>query len=210
MSWSWHSLTSQERNFIRQFVEKLRLECKVIHHTHQELPYSIVQCMERRTQHNASSRTVNGRWRNWTTIFNPCLHKHPVKDVSVLRHGDDFATLATRTRIAEYKEDLSKHLLAKHIATLGPRPQLLDACELRFLNRVMRCVVPPFGKAAERIEIEADPKHSELLIKNSANKQQRSAHTKRAYERQFTHNQTFTRRCHIIPFHCHATRVVIS
>ena len=36
---------------------------------------------------------------------------------------------------------------------IGPRPQLL--------------VVPPFGKAPERIEIEAYPRHSELLIKNS-------------------------------------------
>ena len=61
-------------------------------------------------------------------VFNPCLYKHLVKDISVLRHGDDFATLATRTRIAEFKEELTKHLLAKHIATLGPRPQLLDSC----------------------------------------------------------------------------------
>ena len=56
-------------------------------------------------------------------VFNPCLYKHPVKDVSVHRHGDDFATLATRTQIAEFKEDLSKLLLVKHIATLGPRPR---------------------------------------------------------------------------------------
>ena len=100
-------------------------------------------------------------------MFNPCLYKHPVKDVSVLRHGDDFATLATRTQIAEFKEALSKHLLVKHIARPGPRPQLLDVSEVRFLNRVIRWVVPPFGKAPERIEIEADPRHSKLLIKNS-------------------------------------------
>ena len=100
-------------------------------------------------------------------VFNPCLYKHLVKDVCVLKHGDDFSTLATRTQIAEFKEDLSKHLLLKHIATLGPRPQLLDVCEVRFLNRVIRWVVPPFGKAPERIEIEADPRHSELLIKSS-------------------------------------------
>ena len=98
-------------------------------------------------------------------MFKTCLYKHPVKDVSVFRHGDDFATLATRHQIAEFKEHLSKHLLVKHIATLGPRPQLLDACEVRFLNRVIRWVVPPFGKAPERIEIEADPRHSELLTK---------------------------------------------
>ena len=36
-------------------------------------------------------------------------------------------------------------------------------CEVRFLNRV----TPPFGKAPERIEIEADPIDSELLIENS-------------------------------------------
>ena len=93
-------------------------------------------------------------------MFNPCLYKHPVKDISALGHGDDFATLATRTQIAEFKEDMSKHLLVKHIATSGPRPQqLLDACEVRFLNRVIRWIVPPFRQAPERIEIEVDPRH---------------------------------------------------
>ena len=107
---------------------------------------------------------------NWTTTLEcstRCLYKHPAKDISVLRHGDDFGTLATRTQIAEFKEELSKHLLVKHIATLGSRPQLLDSCEVRFLNRVIRWIVPPFGRAPERIEIEADPRHAELLIKNS-------------------------------------------
>ena len=61
-------------------------------------------------------------------VFNPCLYKHPVKDVSVLRHNDGFATLATRTQIADFKEDLSRHLLVQHLATLGPRQQLLDSC----------------------------------------------------------------------------------
>ena len=59
-------------------------------------------------------------------VFNPCLYKHPVTVISVLRHGDDFATFATRTQTAEFKEDLSKHSLVKHVATLGPRQQLLD------------------------------------------------------------------------------------
>ena len=112
-------------------------------------------------------RTMEKLEKNNIGVFNPCLYNHPVKYVSVLRHGDDFATLATRTQIVEFKEDLSKHLLVKHIATLGPRPQLLDVCEVRFLNRVIRWVVPPFRKAPDRIEIEADPRHSELLIKNS-------------------------------------------
>ena len=100
-------------------------------------------------------------------MFNPCLYKHPAEDISVLRHGDDFATLATRTQIVEFKEDLSKHKIVKHIATLGPRPQLVDSCEVRFLNRVIPWVVPSFGKAQEPIEIETDPRHAELLVKNS-------------------------------------------
>ena len=34
--------------------------------------------------------------------------KRLVIDVSVLRHGDDFATLATRTQIGDFKDDLNK------------------------------------------------------------------------------------------------------
>ena len=96
---------------------------------------------KRRTQHSALIRTVKRTMEKLDYnigLFNPCLYKRLVKDVSVLRHGDDFATLATRTQIAEFKEHLSKHLLVKHIAPLGPRPQLLGSCEVRFLNRVIR------------------------------------------------------------------------
>ena len=126
--------------------------------------------MERRTQHNALKLYCDGKMDKLdynVGVFNPCLHKNPVKDIGVLRHGDDFATLATRTQIGELKEELSKHVLVKHIATLVPRRQLLDSCEVRFLNRVIQWIVPPLGKAPERIEIEADPRHAELLIRNS-------------------------------------------
>ena len=91
-------------------------------------------------------------------VFNPCLYKHLVKDISVLRHGDDFATLATRTRIAEFKEHLSKHLLVKHIATLSPRQQVLDSCEVRFLNRVATMDCAAVWKCARLYLDEAGPK----------------------------------------------------
>ena len=153
-----------ERIFIRLSVEKLRSECKVIHHALPIRNCHALSCnVERRTQHSALIRPVTGLRKNWTATLvcsiRVCKKKHLVKDVSVLRHGDDFETLATRIQIAEFKEDLSKHLLVKHIATLRPRPQLFDVCEVRFLNRVIRWVVPPFGKAPERFEIEADPRH---------------------------------------------------
>ena len=70
------------------------------------------------------------KWIAAFGVFNPCLYKHSVKDISVLRYDDDFATLATRAQIAEFNEHLSKHLLVKHMATLGPRPQLFDSCEV--------------------------------------------------------------------------------
>ena len=70
-------------------------------------------------------------------VFNPCLYNHAVKVISVL--GDDFAAHARRAHNAEFKEHLSNHLLVKHIATLGPRPRLLDSCEVRFLNAPVDC-----------------------------------------------------------------------
>ena len=141
----------QEHIIICQSVEKLRSECKVIHRAHQEMPCFIVQCMERTTQHNALIRTVN----------------ELVKDVTVLRHGDVFETRCNTNSDRGIQGRLEQTCTHEHIAALGSRPQLLDVCEVRFLNRVIRWVVPPFGKAPDGIEIEADPKHSELLIKNS-------------------------------------------
>ena len=41
-------------------------------------------------------------------VFNPRLYKNPVKDIRVLRHGDDFATLATRTQNAEFEEEFEQ------------------------------------------------------------------------------------------------------
>ena len=157
----------------------------MIHHAHQELPCSIVQCIERRTQHNALIRFVNGQKVDYNIgVFNPCLYRHPVKDVSVLGHGDDIPTLSTRTQIEEFKKDLSKHLLVKHIATLGPQPQLFDACEVRFLNRVIRWFVPPLGNCKGV---------------NTPGSVRETVHAQVAC----------TTRFHIIPFQCHVTRVFL-
>ena len=93
-------------------------------------------------------------------VFNPRLYRHPVKDISALRHGDDFSTLAKRTQIFEFQGRAEQTFICEAHCNMGSRPQLLDSCEVRFLNRVIRWIVPPFGKASERIEIEADPRHA--------------------------------------------------
>ena len=63
------------------------------------------------------------------------------------------------------------------MATLDPRPQLLDSCEVRFLNRVLRWIVPPFGKAPERIEVEADPRRAELIQNSGLQSNSKGVHT---------------------------------
>ena len=100
-------------------------------------------------------------------VFSPCLYKHYVKDVCVLRHGDDFFDTCDTNSDRGIQGRLEQTFTRETHCNIRSAPQLLDSCEVRFLNRVIRWVVPPFGKAPERIETEADPRHSELLIKNS-------------------------------------------
>ena len=97
-------------------------------------------------------------------ILNLCLYHHPVKDISVYRFVDDFVVCGTRAQVAEFKDELGKHLIVKHLGTLGPCKALGDCQEVRCLNRLIRWVCPPFGKGVERIEYEADPRHAELVI----------------------------------------------
>ena len=59
---------------------------------------------------------------------------------------------------------MSKHLIVKHLATLGPCTALGDVTEVRILNRIVRWGKPPYESGRERIEYEADPGHAELII----------------------------------------------
>ena len=64
-SWSWGSLTSPESTFTRQCAKKPLFECHmVMHHAHQELPCSTVQCAEPRTQLSALTCIASGLWSN--------------------------------------------------------------------------------------------------------------------------------------------------
>ena len=140
--------------------EKCRFECKVIRHAHQELPRSTAKCTERRTRHSALICTVSGRCgeiglEHWSVQNRACTNILS-KDISVLAHGDDFATLATRTQIAEFKEDLSKHLLVKQIATLCPRQQLFTSVRHDF--RFVCC-----GGLCRRLEKRQNVLRSKLI-----------------------------------------------
>ena len=84
--------------------------------------------------------------------------------MSVFRHGDDFVVSETRKQQREFEEQLSKHLVVKHVAALGPCTALGDVTEVRTLVRIVRWVRHRQGSGRGRIEYEGDPRHAELII----------------------------------------------
>ena len=83
--------------------------------------------------------------------------------VRQVRWGDDFSVSGKRASCQRYKEDLSQHLLVKVVAILGPNSELGDTQEAIHLNRLIRWY-PPGSAGGERIELEADPRHAEILV----------------------------------------------
>ena len=113
---------------------------------------------------DVASENAMTAMENDTGKFSPCLYHSSSVDMSVFRHGDDFVVSGTRTQQKEFEEQLSKHLIVSHLATLGPCTALGGVTEVRILNRIVRWVKPPHGSGRERIEYEADPRHAELII----------------------------------------------
>jgi hypothetical protein len=82
--------------------------------------------------------------------------------MSCFRHGDDFVTEGTRKDLTWFAAELNKHLIANVKGVLGPRTDLGDAAELSVLNRIIRWI-PHGDEGGERIEVEGDPRHVEIL-----------------------------------------------
>ena len=62
----------------------------------------------------------------------------------VRRHGDEFVLSGMRTQQKDFEEQLSKHLMVKHLATLGQYTALGDLTKVRVLYRIVRWVEPPY------------------------------------------------------------------
>ena len=56
-----------------------------------------------------------------------------------------------------------KHLLVKATAVMGPTVEIGDVQEAVRLNRLLR-LYPPSAEGGERWELEADPRHVEILV----------------------------------------------
>ena len=87
----------------------------------------------------------------------PCCFYHPVWEVSIVVHGDDFTALGTKEDLDRYERELAKVFELKIRGRLGEGPK--DDKEIRILNRIVRML--PNG-----IAYEADPRHAEMLMRS--------------------------------------------
>ena len=101
--------------------------------------------------------------------FSICVGYRKVMDtlVSLVRWGDDFSFSGRRSLCNAFRDDLGKHLLFKTTAVLGPNAEMGDAQEAIRLNRLLR-LYPPGAEGGERWELEADPRHVEILVSQMA------------------------------------------
>ena len=85
----------------------------------------------------------------------PCHFYHPLRDVALLVHGDDFVAEADDEDLKWTEELLKKHYKCKSI-TIGPGAA--DEREGRILGRIIR--YESWG-----IQYEPDPVHAEMVIR---------------------------------------------
>ena len=87
---------------------------------------------------------------------NPCLFRHPTTDVAVMVHGDDFVAVSTGKHLVATREvHEDKHKLK--VELLGKEEECVK--EVRILNKVVRYT-------SAGIELEADPRHAEIVVKD--------------------------------------------
>jgi hypothetical protein len=85
----------------------------------------------------------------------PCLFYHPVKEIRVAIHGDDFTSLGEAVNLDWLQKELKKHFELKVRGRIGPSPKD-DKC-IRLLNRI-------FQWTPEGITWEADQRHAEIVV----------------------------------------------
>ena len=85
---------------------------------------------------------------------NPCVFDHPSRGIFTLVHGDDYASAGDGKQLRWLQVELEKKFDLK---TVVVGPEQGDQQEAKILNRVIRVT-------QEGWEIEADPRHAELLV----------------------------------------------
>ena len=87
---------------------------------------------------------------------NTCLFRNPATDVAVMVHGDDFVAVGDKKGISGIRGALENKYKLK-VQTLGEGKECSK--EIRVLNKVVRYT-------ATGMELEADPRHAEIVIRD--------------------------------------------
>ena len=87
---------------------------------------------------------------------NPCLFHHAELQVSIMVHGDDFVAVGPKDNLVNTRKVLEEKYKLK-VETLGTDKG--QSPEMRILNKVVRWT-------SAGLELEADPRHAELVIKD--------------------------------------------
>ena len=87
---------------------------------------------------------------------NTCLFYHPISGVSIMVHGDDFVAVGDKNGLKGVREALEGKYKLK-VQTFGGRKEC--AKEVRVLNKIIR-------HTANGIELEADPRHAESVVRD--------------------------------------------
>ena len=91
-------------------------------------------------------------------VSNPCVYYHAGRDIRTMVYGDDFISLASSENLQWFHAELGKAWTIKIRGTLGPSSMPEYVQEIVVLNRLI-------SWTSEGIELEADPRHAELVIR---------------------------------------------
>ena len=88
-------------------------------------------------------------------VTNPCLFWNPTTDVSIMVHGDDFVAVGEDDKVEQATKALKETYKLK-VEKLGNGDG--EVKEVKILNKIVRLV-------DEGLEMEADPRHAELVVR---------------------------------------------
>ena len=97
--------------------------------------------------------------------FSICVGYRKVMETlaRLVRWSDDFSLSGRRSLCNAFRDELEEDLLVKTTAVLGPNVEMGDVQEAIHLNRLLR-LCPPGAVGGERWELEAHPRHVEILV----------------------------------------------
>ena len=89
---------------------------------------------------------------------NSCLYYHPLREIRVEVHGDDFTGLGAKAELEWFAEELGKHWTVEVRGYLGPPGMVGTQQSIDILNRLV-------SWTSRGIELEADPRHVDIILK---------------------------------------------